>query len=297
MRRQLNNRQSSNAFIRLTLLATNNKKNVAGIVINAFTEPFVVERSLFDMVEKMKSRIELFERADIVGATRFGYFDYAIRTCDLSNITRVCSVMSTREELIESLNKSFENEYCRISDRVFVEALLARASDDANKPLDSDATYLLDRCTRALREYRDSVLRRGGTEYEKLFEIANDVCWLLASTERRPGHNQKVGLLVKPSSASIRLKNYLSNCFETGILNKQQCEYISEALDAKRQFLPILYDYEYDKAWKLVLSGATNESLNRELSHCCRQFNEDLSLFYGLTVTCMLETHYRGMFK
>ena len=36
----------------------NNEKNVAGIVINAFTEPFVLERSLFDMVEKMKSRIE-----------------------------------------------------------------------------------------------------------------------------------------------------------------------------------------------------------------------------------------------
>ena len=39
-------------------LAANNEKNVAGIVINAFTEPFVLERSLFDMVEKMKSRIE-----------------------------------------------------------------------------------------------------------------------------------------------------------------------------------------------------------------------------------------------
>ena len=39
-------------------LAMNNEKNVAGIVINAFTEPFVLERSMFDMVEKMKSRIE-----------------------------------------------------------------------------------------------------------------------------------------------------------------------------------------------------------------------------------------------
>lgn len=39
-------------------LAMNNEKNVFGIVINAFTEPFVLERSLFDMVEKMKSRIE-----------------------------------------------------------------------------------------------------------------------------------------------------------------------------------------------------------------------------------------------
>lgn len=39
-------------------LAINNEKNVAGIVINAFTEPFVLERSLFDMVEKMKSRIK-----------------------------------------------------------------------------------------------------------------------------------------------------------------------------------------------------------------------------------------------
>ena len=40
-------------------LARNNEKNVAGIVLNAFSDPFVLETSIFDLVEKMKSRIEL----------------------------------------------------------------------------------------------------------------------------------------------------------------------------------------------------------------------------------------------
>ncbi len=38
-------------------LARNNDHNVAGIVLNAFSEPFVLDAQLFDVVEKMKSRI------------------------------------------------------------------------------------------------------------------------------------------------------------------------------------------------------------------------------------------------
>ena len=38
-------------------LARNNEKDLAGIVLNAFTEPFVLDRQIWDIVEKMKSRI------------------------------------------------------------------------------------------------------------------------------------------------------------------------------------------------------------------------------------------------
>ena len=38
-------------------LARNNEKQLEGIVLNAFTEPFVLDAAIWDMVEKMKSRI------------------------------------------------------------------------------------------------------------------------------------------------------------------------------------------------------------------------------------------------
>ena len=38
-------------------LARNNDHNVAGIVLNAFSDPFVLDAQIFDIVEKMKSRI------------------------------------------------------------------------------------------------------------------------------------------------------------------------------------------------------------------------------------------------
>lgn len=38
-------------------LAAGNENDVAGIVLNPFTEPFVLDRELFDLVAKMKSRI------------------------------------------------------------------------------------------------------------------------------------------------------------------------------------------------------------------------------------------------
>lgn len=39
-------------------LAKNNEKELAGIVLNAFTEPFVLDAKIWDIVENMKSRIE-----------------------------------------------------------------------------------------------------------------------------------------------------------------------------------------------------------------------------------------------
>ena len=39
-------------------LARNNEKDLSGIVINAFSTPFVLEKTIFDMVENMKSRIK-----------------------------------------------------------------------------------------------------------------------------------------------------------------------------------------------------------------------------------------------
>ena len=44
-------------FLEAIRLAANNPQNVSGIVIDAFTEPFVLDREIFDIVEKMKTRI------------------------------------------------------------------------------------------------------------------------------------------------------------------------------------------------------------------------------------------------
>ena len=39
-------------------MARDNEKNVSGIVLNHFTEPFVLDAEIFDMVENMKTRLE-----------------------------------------------------------------------------------------------------------------------------------------------------------------------------------------------------------------------------------------------
>lgn len=45
-------------FLEAANLARNNEKNVAGIVINAFSEPFVIPKELFDVIAGMKSSFE-----------------------------------------------------------------------------------------------------------------------------------------------------------------------------------------------------------------------------------------------
>ena len=46
-------------FLETIILARNNEKNVAGIVINAFSEPFVINRELFEIIEDMGSSLEV----------------------------------------------------------------------------------------------------------------------------------------------------------------------------------------------------------------------------------------------
>lgn len=45
-------------FLHAVNLARNNEKELKGIVVDAFSEPFVLDVELFDIVEKMKSRIK-----------------------------------------------------------------------------------------------------------------------------------------------------------------------------------------------------------------------------------------------
>ena len=45
-------------FLEAANLAQNNEKNLAGIVINAFTESIVIPKELFDIIAGMPSSIE-----------------------------------------------------------------------------------------------------------------------------------------------------------------------------------------------------------------------------------------------
>lgn len=51
-------------FLEAAALARNNEKNVAGIVINAFSEPFVIPRDLFEMIAEMPSAVEKKEDSE-----------------------------------------------------------------------------------------------------------------------------------------------------------------------------------------------------------------------------------------
>ena len=49
---------STKEAVRMIPMARNSEKNVAGIVLNAFSESFILDAELFDMIENMKSRLE-----------------------------------------------------------------------------------------------------------------------------------------------------------------------------------------------------------------------------------------------
>ena len=44
-------------FLESIMLAKNNERDISGIVINAFSESFILDKDLFDLIETSKSRI------------------------------------------------------------------------------------------------------------------------------------------------------------------------------------------------------------------------------------------------
>ena len=45
-------------FLEVIILAVNNERNVKGIVVNAFSDPFILTREVFDLVQTAKSRLK-----------------------------------------------------------------------------------------------------------------------------------------------------------------------------------------------------------------------------------------------
>ena len=51
-------------FLEAMALARNNEKDVTGIVVNAFSEPFVIPKEMFDIIERMDSSIEMVDSTE-----------------------------------------------------------------------------------------------------------------------------------------------------------------------------------------------------------------------------------------
>lgn len=45
-------------FLEVIKLAKNNERELTGIVVNAYSEPFVLDREIWDIVEKLESQIQ-----------------------------------------------------------------------------------------------------------------------------------------------------------------------------------------------------------------------------------------------
>ena len=57
-------------FLEAANLARNNEKNVSGIVINAFSEPFIIPRDLFDMIAELSTSVVIKDHALILDGVR-----------------------------------------------------------------------------------------------------------------------------------------------------------------------------------------------------------------------------------
>lgn len=106
-----------------------------------------------------------------MGSSKFGYFEYVIQKSAKNGISKVCSIMSTKDQLIKSLNDYLSMERCELDDLDYTLALLDELRLTANRPMEDDARLLLSKCQDALTRHKKAILRKEPICYGRIITM------------------------------------------------------------------------------------------------------------------------------
>ena len=229
----------------------------------------------------------------------FGYFDWAIQKFRDNDISTALETLKSKDDLVRSFNKVISREGCYINDRRFLTALEKRVNEKGRRPLSDHTLFLMNRCLAALSDLCNSLSNElAEAYYEKVFDTAYDACWLLVSLERAPNKKGEIELYPKPYTITPRLRQYLKAIYEDGEYEKQQGEYIQEVLDLRKMgFIRSLrYECAHEEAREIARSGRSTNDLESEQWKHYYEFDRNMLLFYGLTVTSKLANDIRRQY-
>ncbi len=227
------------------------------------------------------------------------YFEYALSSCKSQVIKRFCERYSTKNKLIESVDKEWGEYRWIINDRSVLQAIQTlfgqRGILDESFYL-SDSLVLYERCVSTYSEIMSSWRKDNAIEYERLFDSLIDICWLIASTFCSDTRKERYVILLSDQNIlQDSIKSFLESVYVTAIRDHNEGVYISEGINAKKEhlFFPWLYDNQYDQSIYYIRSDMTSRDLQYRKDEYVMDCRTSLSIYYSLTATIVLADNIR----
>ena len=195
------------------------------------------------------------------------YFDYVLSKCGLQRIRRVCKRYTTRAQLQKSVTETWNDHPSIIKDADLLYALSDLFQDrEMFRVCDvvGDSLIIYNRCKDSLNDIRTNWLNKQGLDYDALFNVLVDLCWLLASNAFSERNGSRiVTLLSNHDQINESLYSFLDFLYDAAIKEHNESVYVGEGINAKNEhpFIPALYDNRYEESKRYIRSDLTRSEL------------------------------------
>ena len=215
-----------------------------------------------------------------------GYFNYIYSLCRSHSINNVCQIYRTKEELLSAEQKELK----RLTRDGDLELIITSINnieeeiEDVAVPLSKDANVVYKRCKTRLRDLKHSIKANGKIDYETMFDVMIDYCWLLASIQSSlEKEYDNIQLLSYLDSVDVFITRYLAEKYQDAQEDKKEISYIKEARRERKHILPT---YPTNSNVRKYMSRSFRHSdLDREEHFYRTSSTEKLLIFYGMTIT------------
>lgn len=222
------------------------------------------------------------------------YFEYALSKNKKHTIKNVCKRYQLPIQLKRSMGEDWKNYENITNDSDLIYAIsdslrswnIIKQCDFAGDSLD-----LYNRCLNSFGEIKRNWYSRKQLDYDRLFDVLVDICWLFASIRHSERENERyVKLLSNIDQICDSIKEYLEDQYEMAIQYHNESVFIGEGIAAKREHMifPGLYEYQYEQSRKYIHSSDTVDGLiglKEDNQYLCQKC---LTVYYELTITCGL---------
>lgn len=224
------------------------------------------------------------------------YFDYILLKSKKHTIKRVCKRYQLPIQLRRSMEKDWK-EYKGITNDIelmsVMSELLRKKNTIEQYAFAHDSLDLYNRCASSFRDIKQKWYgnKKKQLNYNDLFNLFVDVCWLLASIQHSEKEKEsRVKLLSNIDEICDSIKDYLEELYEEAIKCHNESVFIGEGIAAKREHKLFrgLYEYQYEQSLNYIHSNYTINDLDNLKEDYEVDCKRHLAVYYNLTITCGL---------
>ena len=235
------------------------------------------------------------------------YFYYILSKCQNCDISRICSNYKNREVLlrrVENVLDFFPSALNTVELMDAIADIIIYSGNDLvdfcipPKILKGDITIIYSRVKTAFNTIEQIRISKQKINYDQLFEILLDLCWLLDSfyIAKKKSNTDAVLIdnIMDVKEATIAL---LSELYDKANNSSCEIDYINGAIKAIEEYpsRPSRAKFKFSASLEYIQNGWSIEELRDQKNELQILSTKRWALYYALVVTCALALGIRRM--